>query len=329
MPIKSVAVVGSGSVGLYYGGRLAASGRDVRFLVRSGWAEARREGIRIFSPAQGDVHLAAPRVSVSPVEIGPVDLVMVAVKATANAALAELVPPLMHERTALVTLQNGLGGDEVLAERFGADRVLGGLCFVCLTRRSPAAVDHQGHGAIAIGEFAGSPRPRARALVGALTEAGITARLVENLAGERWRKLLWNIPFNGLAVASGGITTDRILAEPDLLAACRALMEEVRAAAAALGYFIEEDFAERQIADTRAMGAYRPSTLVDWQNGAPLEIEPIWGEPLRRGERAGVALPRLRALYEALLRASVRRDDGGVRPAGAAMQETRTAGRWR
>jgi 2-dehydropantoate 2-reductase len=305
--IRSLAVVGSGSIGLYYGGKLASQGHDVRFLLRSGYEEARRDGIRIFSPLGGDVHLDNPQVFRTPAEIGPVDLVIVAVKATANAALPDLLRPLLHAETALLTLQNGLGGEEFLADHFGAGRVMGGLCFVCLTRRTAASVDHAERGSISIGEFNRPPLPRTREIVGALQAAGINARLVDDLANERWRKLAWNIPFNGLAIAAGGKTTADILADPALHAECRALMDEVIATANALGHVIEKEFADHHLERTYPMGPYKPSTLVDWLAGNELEIEPIWGEPLRQAQRAGIAMPHLERLYGRLQKAAATR----------------------
>lgn len=300
MKIGKIAVVGSGSVGLYYGGRLAESGQDVSFLLRSGFDEAKREGLRIFSPKTGDVHLREPQVFRSTEEIGPVDLVIVALKATANDILPQVIPPLLHERTAVLTLQNGLGGDEVLAGMFGAERVLGGLCFVCLTRGSAASVNHVGVGAITIGEYGRAPLPRTHAVVEAFRAAGIKTLLVEDLAEARWRKLAWNIPFNGLSVAAGGLSTQQILDDPALAAECRAIMDEVIATANTLGYPIEKEYADFHMERTHAMGHYRPSTLIDWEAGQELEIEPIWGEPLRVAKAAGVEMPHLAGLYERL-----------------------------
>ena len=202
------------------------TGVDVHFLLRSGFDEASQRGISIFSVNSEDVHLDRPKIFRDVREIGPCDVVIVALKTTSNSALESLVPPLLHDGTILLTLQNGLGNEELLAALFGAERVLGGLCFVCLTRRTPASVDHFGHGMLSIGEFAGSPLARTRVLVEAFCQSGIDARLVDDLATERWRKLVWNIPFNGLAVAEGGLTVDKILGDPVLKARCRALMDE-------------------------------------------------------------------------------------------------------
>jgi 2-dehydropantoate 2-reductase len=200
----------------------------------------------------------------------------------------------------LLTLQNGLGSDEALAARFGAERVLGALCFVCLTRRTPAQVDHFGHGSVSLGEFGRAPLPRTTQVAEAFRRAGIETRVVDDLAAERWKKLVWNVPFNGLAVSEGGIAVDRILAEPRLEAEVRALMAEVIAIAAALGHAIRPDFIDFQIDRTRTMGAYQPSTLIDFLAGREIELDAIWREPLRRAQAAGVPAPHLEALLESL-----------------------------
>jgi 2-dehydropantoate 2-reductase len=295
--VGKIAVIGSGSVGLYYAGKLAAQGADVHFLMRSGFEEATEHGISIHSIDTKDVRLEHPKIFRNAREIGPCDLVIVALKATSNSALEELVPPLLKQDTILLTLQNGLGNEEFLADLFGAERVLGGLCFVCLTRRSPASVNHFGRGMLSIGEHERAPLPRTHVVVDAFRETGIDARLVENLAAERWRKLVWNIPFNGLAVTAGGLTVDKILGDSFLNARCRALMNETITAGTALGYPIENKYADLQIERTYQMAAYQPSTLVDWLAGRELEVEAIWGEPLRRAKKMGLSLPNLEQLY--------------------------------
>ncbi len=171
--------------------------------------------------------------------------------------------------------------------------------FVSLDERR-LSVDHFGHGMLCIGEYAGSPLARTRLLVEAFCQSGIDARLVVDLATERWRKLVWNIPFNGLAVAEGGLTVDKILNDRVLKARCEALMNETITAATALGHPIEKEYADVHIERTYPMGAYQPSTLIDWLAGRELEIEAIWGEPLRRAKTVGLSLPHLQLLYERL-----------------------------
>ena len=290
-------MVGSGAIGCYYGGKLAAIGHDVHFLMRADLEAVHANGLTLRSTEAPTVHLAKVNAYGGTAEIGPVDLVIVAVKTTSNEALETLIPPLLHPGTALITLQNGLGNEAFLADRFGAGRVMGALCFVCLNRVAPGVIEHYGHGTISIGEFNGPPRERSRALAAALRETGVEANVVDNLITERWRKLLWNIPFNGLCIAAGGITTAEILADPGLEQLVHGLMGEILEIATATGHAIPASYAEYQVARTRPMGAYKPSSLLDWRAGHPVEVESIWGEAYRQARESGVKAGRLEALY--------------------------------
>ena len=294
-----MAVVGAGAVGTYYGGRLAQHGEDVRFLLRTDFSAICRDGIRV-SSVHGDFALPEVRGYRTAAEIGPVDLVIVAWKATANDRLAEVLPPLLHDRTQVLTLQNGLGNCEALAAITGPERVLGGLCFVCINRLAPGVISHSAGGRIAIGEWQPDGRGRAAELARRFKAAGIPAEAVTNLAEAQWQKLVWNIPFNGLAVAAGGVTTEVLLAKPETEAEIRALMAEVIAAARALGLPLTDDLIDLNVERTRPMGPYRPSSMIDYLAGREVELGPIWEEPLRRARRAGLPMPRLEKLVERL-----------------------------
>ncbi len=295
-----IAIVGSGAVGAYYGGMLAHSGCDVRFLLRSDLAAVRERGLTIHT--RGEVVQVAAQGFASAEEIGPVDWVIIGLKATANAALETIIPPLLGPETALLTLQNGLGNEEFLAERWGVERVLGGLCFVCLNRTGPGVIEHYDHGTLSIGEFRRPPAARTLAIADAFREAGIEASAVENLVTERWRKLLWNIPFNGLSIAAGGATVADVLADEGLRSLARKLMDEALDGARRLGCVIPDAFADFQIERSWSMGPYKPSSMIDWELGRPVEVEAIWGEPWRQGIGAGAAMPRLETIYRLLQR---------------------------
>lgn len=294
-----IAVVGAGAVGCYYGGLLALAGYQVHFLMRSDLGEVQKHGLTIRTGGESR-RLEPVRAAGTAEEIGPCDLVIIALKATANSALETILPPLLGPDAALLTLQNGLGNEEFLAQRWGAERVMGGLCFVCLNRTAPGVIEHFDHGSLSIGEFHGDSEGRAQRVVEAFQKAGIDARLVENLVTERWRKLAWNIPFNGLSIAAGGVTVADILADDGLRQLARELMTETLEAARAHGHEIPESFADFQIERSWSMGAYRPSSLIDWELGRPVEVEAIWGEPWRRGIAAGARMDRLETLYRLL-----------------------------
>jgi 2-dehydropantoate 2-reductase len=303
--ISSIAIVGAGAIGSYYGGRLALAGGDVRFLMRSDAAHVRRHGLTL---REKDATRMLRDVAVfeRPDAIGPVDLVIVTLKTTANAALASLLPPLVGTGTAVLTLQNGLGNEELVAAIVGAERVMGGLCYIGVTREEPGEITgYHTPGKMTLGEFQRPAGERVREIAARFEAVGVQTRVVDELAEARWQKLIWNVPFNGLAIAGGGVSTDRILADPALAGQVRPLMDEVAAAARHFGYRVPENFIQAQIDVTPGMGAYRPSSLVDFLAGREVEIEPIWGEPLRRAEAAGIAMPRLRALYAELKRRMV------------------------
>ena len=304
-PLGKIAVVGSGAVGCYYGGMLAHAGHDVHFLMRADFETVRRDGLRIFTKG-GEVHLPRVQCAATPDEIGAADLVIVSLKATANAELARLLPPLIGERTGLLTLQNGLGNERFLSERWGAERVMGGLCFVCINRTAPGVIRHLDHGSISIGESGRSVSERVRAIAGAFSAVGVEANAVDDLDGERWRKLLWNIPFNGLSIAAGANVAE-VLADAGLRVLARSLMGEVLDAARRLGHGIPDSFADWQIERSDSMGPYRPSSMIDYEMGRPVEVEAIWGEPLRQGLATGAKMRRLEFLHGIIRHVTERR----------------------
>ncbi len=314
-----IAVVGPGALGSFYGAKLLRANQDVHFLLRSDYDAVKRNGVFIHS-SQGDFN-ARPKAAKTPDEIGPCDLVLVALKTTANDQFPKLLPPLVGPNTAVLTLQNGLGNEEELAKLFPVEQIMGGLCFVCLNRTAPGVVHHMGHGIIILGEFQPWPEPRTHDIATMFRNAGVNCKVADNLTHAHWDKLVWNIPFNGLGVAAVAgyealvnpsstldprpllgpvLTTDKLLSDPRWEMLVRELMHEVIAAAGALGYKTPLEFAEKNIERTRVMGAYKASTLVDFEQGRALELESMFLEPLRQAENAGAKVPRLKSLCRVL-----------------------------
>jgi 2-dehydropantoate 2-reductase len=294
-----IAIVGSGAIGSYYGAKLAHGGSDVHFLIRGDLSEVSRSGLYVRGKGE-NFRVADVNCYNSTSEIGPCDLVLIAVKATSNADLIDLVPPLLHEPTMLLTLQNGLGNEEFLAKHFGPERVLGGLCFICLSRMSRTEVERYDYGHIVLGEYGRPSQARTHQVAAEFQRSGVKCTVTEDLALEHWRKLVWNVPFNGLSILAGGVNTAEILANESLRRSAIALMEEVIEAANRCGLPLEKAAVVEQMKRTETMGAYKPSTLLDFEAGKRLEIEPIWGEPLRRALAAGANVPRLEIIYSLL-----------------------------
>ncbi|HYG36435.1 MAG TPA: ketopantoate reductase C-terminal domain-containing protein, partial [Clostridia bacterium] len=186
-------------------------------------------------------------------------------------------------------------------------------------RLEPGLIHHMAHGQVIIGEFQRWPEPRTHDIATLFRQAGVPCSVTDNLARTHWEKLTWNIPFNGLGVAGVAgleavlrgkwnrhepagkcLTTDLLLGDERWTQLLRELMLEVIVAARALGFDIPESMADKQIERTRTMGAYKASTLIDFERGLPLELESLFLEPLRQAKQAGANVPRLEAMCQVL-----------------------------
>ena len=300
MTSPRIVIVGCGAVGLFYGAKLALSGQDVHFLMRQDFDKVSKYGIKIESGSGTTEYLKNPSIYRDALEIGPCDLIIVAIKSTDNKALESLIPTLIKKETAIMTLQNGLGNEEFIAKKFGSHRVLGGLCFVCLNRVSKGVVRHIAQGTISCGEFTGLPLPRTHDVALMFKGAGIPFIVAESLIEQRWKKLVWNIPFNGISISEGGVDTSVILNDESLLFLVEALMREVIQVANKLGYNLSDSLIDHNIKETKSMGPYRPSSMIDFMEGRPVEVEAIWGNPVRVGRSVGVEIPNMEALYDSI-----------------------------
>ena len=301
------AVVGSGAVGCFYGIRLGHAGADVQFLMRSGAGEVRAHGLDLTS-REGDIHLDEVAVASAWAELRPCDVLIVAVKTTANsdvlAHLAVHADRLLAPGSGILLAQNGIGAEPAYAAVAPDREVLGGLAFLCAQRTGPRSVAHLDFGALTLGAHApddavGGITPLMQAIAGDFSSARVPALLDEDLVRARWRKLLWNIGFNPLSVILDA-TTDQLMADPDTVTLIRTLMTEVAAAAAAEGRELPARLIEDLLATTARMTPYATSMKLDADAGRPMEVEAMLAEPLRRAERAGVAMPAVAVLQHQL-----------------------------
>jgi 2-dehydropantoate 2-reductase len=319
-----IGVVGCGALGSFYGAKLWQSGHEVHFLLRSDYEVVRERGVQIES--QSGNFTARPHAANSPAAIGRCDVVVIGLKTTANDSFAEVVTPLVGPQTLLLTLQNGLGNEATLAKLFPQNQIFGGLCFVCLNRLHPGYVLHTGEGYVVLGEFGRPPGESAQRLSKLFSDAGIKCSVCENLGRTRWEKLIWNVPFNGLGVAGvagldsmirgevhGAVSrrdclaTDELLGDAHWESLVYGLMLEIIHTADLLGYSIPEATADKMIERTRKLGAYRASTLVDYERGQPLELDSIFLAPLRKARELGAKTPLLENLCAVLSELNRRR----------------------
>jgi 2-dehydropantoate 2-reductase len=303
--LRRYAVIGVGAIGGYYGARLAAAGHELHVVARSDADHLRRHGLRVDS-VDGDVDLPAGSFAVhdEPAEVPPVDVVLLAVKTTIGPeAAAALVAPLAGPETTVVAMQNGLGVEAPLAAVAGGP-VLGGMCFVCSNKVAPGHVRHLDFGSVTFGQHTADGRaagltPAVEAVAADFEKAGVRVSRLADLAAGRWRKLVWNIPYNGLSVVLDA-GTDALMADPGARTLVRQIMGEVLAAAGACGHPIPERFADEMLEATAAMTPYDTSMKLDALAGRPLEIDAIYGAPLAAAHDVGVAMPRTETLAHQL-----------------------------
>ena len=295
----SYAVIGTGGIGGYYGSRLAQCGHDVHFLLHSDYAFVKEHGLQIDSCA-GSFHLDRPAIYNDVHDMPKCDVVLVCLKTVNNHLLESLLPPVVRDDTLVVLIQNGIGVEQDVQTKFPSLQLVAGLAFICSAKAGPGRIDHQCYGHINFGDYSCRDKDVLLRMADDFNAAGVKAGVVEYNEA-RWKKAVWNMPFNGMTVALG-TQTDMLLRNPSTRRLIREQMLEVIGAARHLGVtHIDERFADEMITTTDAMTPYSPSMKLDFDNRRPMEIDYLYTRPLRIAREAGFPMPRLEML-EAELR---------------------------
>ncbi|MBQ8543163.1 MAG: 2-dehydropantoate 2-reductase [Bacteroidaceae bacterium] len=293
------AIIGTGAVGSFYGGKLAHAGCDVHFLLHSDYEYVKEHGLQVDS-CDGSFHLHNPKVYNDTASMPKADVVIVALKTTRNHLLKELLPPLLHKDTLVLLIQNGIGPEPELQKQFPELYLAAGLAFICSSKTEPGRVNHQCYGSINIGNYSCKEPAIIEQLIADFTMAGITTCEVEYLEA-RWKKEVWNMPFNGMTVALN-TRTDHLLAHPATRELIHRQMLEVIGAAQALGVKnIDASFADQMIEMTLNMAPYSPSMKLDYDFHRPMEIDYIYSNAIAEAKKVGFPMPCLEML-EAQLR---------------------------
>lgn len=302
--VTTYAVIGAGAVGGFYGAKLAQGGSDVHFLFRDHAHHVRTSGLDVRS-VDGDFVLEDLSTHEEWSTLPEVDVVIVAVKSTANEDVAPRIPAILRPGGAVLLIQNGLGSEPLFAEALdGQGEVIGGLAFINSERTGRNQVTHMGNGGLTIASYlpdyvAAGITDWMRAIAADFEVTSVPVQLQEDLVLARWMKLLWNIPYNGLSVLLQASTAE-IMNDPQSTELVEAIMAEVIAAAASDGRELPAGLAELMLDATRKMKPYATSMKVDFDKNRPLEVEAIVGEPLRRGQGHGTPMPVIETLYRAL-----------------------------
>ena len=292
-------IIGTGAIGGFYGAKLAHAGQEVHFLLHSDYEYVKQHGLQVDS-CDGSFHLADVNAYQHTEDMPECDVVLVCLKSVNNSKLPSLLPPLLHAQTLVVLIQNGIGVEEDVQKMFPEVQLAAGLAFICSAKTEPGLVSHQCYGSINLANYSCQDEALVQAVVDDFRQAGIGTGLVEYHEA-RWKKAVWNMPFNGMTVALH-TQTDLLLKNKATRQLIREQMMEVVNAARHLGVKnLDESFVEKMIATTDAMTPYSPSMRLDYDFHRPMEIYYIYTRPLKIAREAGCPMPKLEML-EAELR---------------------------
>lgn len=293
------AIIGTGGIGGYYGGKLAKAGNEVHFLLHSDYDFVKANGIQVDSHL-GSFHIDNPSVYNKVEQMPKCDAVIVGLKTTNNHLLKHLLPPVLKEDTVVLLIQNGIGVERDVQEMVPTAHLVAGLGFICTAKIGPGHIDHQFFGKITMANYSCKNPIRFACLVDDFRKAGVETFEVEYQLA-RWRKAVWNMPFNGMSVALN-VKTNVLVEEDRYREIIRRQMMEVIGAANALGVRgLTEEFADNMINETLTMPPYSPSMKLDYDNHRPMEIYYLYTRPIQMAAQRGFDMPLLKKLEQALL----------------------------
>ena len=292
--IMKYAIIGTGAIGGFYGARLDKAGFEVHFLLHTDYQYVVDHVLTIDS-CDGNFTLPSPKVYDSTSKMPQCDVVIVALKTTQNHLLPSLLPPLLKPDTIILLIQNGIGVEADVQQLFPSQPIAAGMAFICSAKAGPGHINHQFYGNINIGNYSCHNPQRYNQMLADFRAAGIGAADVEYLEA-RWKKAVWNMPFNGMTVALN-TTTNRLLSCESTHRLIYDQMLEVIGAAQALGVKnLDTRFADKMIANTIKMPPYSPSMKLDFDFHRPMEINYLYTRPIAEARAAGFAMPKLEML---------------------------------
>lgn len=296
---RSYAIVGTGGVGGYFGGRLALAGHDVRFLLHSDFEYVREHGLSVKSHS-GDFALPSVQAYSRVEDIGPVDVVVVCLKTTSEGMLSTMLPPLLKPTSLVILIQNGIGVEAEVERLVPGARLVAGLAFICSAKVGPGKIDHQFYGNINLAPYNLSPDDLTvlDEVAEEFRASGVPIKVMD-YALARWKKAVWNMPFNGLSVLLR-CQTDTLVAEPAVNLVRDLMREVVRAAQVCGAPDLKESFIDAMIESTRQMPPYSPSMRLDYDFHRPMEIEYLYRRPISIARAAGCEMAKMEMLEQAL-----------------------------
>ncbi|UCD68077.1 MAG: 2-dehydropantoate 2-reductase [Betaproteobacteria bacterium] len=296
-----IAVIGSGGVGGYFGGRLAAAGNDVTFVARGANLDAmRKNGLRVLS-ALGDMNLEKVQCTDDTTAIGQVDIVMIAVKLWSTDEAIAAAKPLVGPDTAVVSFQNGITAEEKLLAVYGPEHTIGGVANIAALIEEPGVIRHNGNMASLIfAELDGKPSKRTQTFYKACVDAGIKTELADDIHTRIWEKFVRLVTLSSMTSLCR-MPVGPIREDPDTRALLQQVMTEVINIAKAKGANLVNDIIEKQMA---IVDGYPPTMVAsmcgDLRRSYRLELPWLAGMVAKLGKELDVPTPANQFVYAAL-----------------------------
>lgn len=290
------AIIGSGAIGIYYGGLLAKAGKEVHFLLRSDYEHVKKHGLEINSC---DGSYTLPTVYAhNTTETMPVcDVVIVALKTTANQRLPQMLRPITSDSTLVLLIQNGIGVEADLQAAMPQVQLAAGVAYICTLKTGPGHIDHMGLGRLSVASYSCRDTDRLSAMVNEMVSVGLRVKIAPSYDNMRWQKAVWNMTFNGMTVACNAPSSPSLLQDGETKRTIRAMMSEIIAAANACGANgVSEEYADQMMEMTANMPPFASSMKFDYDHHKPMELHYLYEKPIEEAHLHGCQMPLIEKL---------------------------------
>ncbi len=294
-----ILIFGAGAVGAFYGGKLAQVGAHVSVVCRSDHNFVKKNGFKIKS-IWGNFSFKPKHVLSHTNDYkDQADYLIITSKVLKDNPIP-LIQQAVHPNTSILLLQNGIDIEKPYQKAFPKNDLYSGLAFCCINRTGPGQIHHLDFGRIVLGKYPHGTSQKLLALAQIFKKAEVPCQITNNIILERFKKLIWNAPFNPLSVLTQGMDTQQILKDPHLKDLVYKIMLEIHSIANSYGYKIPMNVIHKHIIETKKMVAYKPSMLLDWQAGKPLETDAILGNAITLAQAKHIHTPCLDTIFALL-----------------------------
>jgi len=293
----NILVVGTGAVGSFYGGKLAQAGAHVSTLCRSDYNIVKDTGISVKSCWDDFSYKPEQVILKSEQYNGKADYILVTLKALPTINIPEIIRNAVSLETTIVLIQNGIDIEDQLINAFPDNTIISGLAFICVSRIDFGKIDHMDYGRLVLGLYPEGEADKVQILTDLFIKSGVPCKISPNVITDRWKKLVWNTPFNSISVLGGGVDTKTILDNSKSSQLVHDIMEEVCKTAKASGHELPISIIKKNIDDTKKMKPYKTSMLLDYEAGKKMEVEAIIGNVIKIARQNNVPTPTLDTIH--------------------------------